>query len=229
MTALFSCESGFWNCLTGNGIPAEETRYFAEFDGFVSEGSFDILVISDSAYSVTVEADENLLRYIRTRVSGHRLIIDTGTRRCLRSDTPMLLTIRMPYVNCIELTGSGQITGDDFTAEVLRLKISGSGEIDMRGLDIGSLDALITGSGDMIFWGIADVTDFDITGSGRIDAYHLDADRCSASISGSGSMFVTVETLLRVIITGSGDVFYRGNCSVETTIEGSGSVINTNK
>jgi len=227
--ALYSCEGGFWNCLDGNGIPAEETRELSDFTGFVSEGAFDILVIPDSVYEIEIEADENLMRFIRTRVSGGKLVIDTGTRNCLRSRSPMLLTIRVPMLNYISLTGSGLITADDFSAERMRVEITGSGSIDMRGLDVGTLDALITGSGEMVFWGTASETDFDITGSGNIDAFELISGTCSASISGSGSMYVYVESRLNAYISGTGNIYYKGNPIVKANISGSGSVIPSNK
>jgi hypothetical protein len=226
---LASCESGYWNCLRGNGIAAEETRNLIPFTGVVSEGAFDILIIPDSVYTVKVEADENLIPYIRTRISSGKLIIDTGTRNCLKSDSPMLLTVRLPQVEYINLAGSGLISGDDISADDMRVEIMGSGRIDLRGLDVNILDGLITGSGDLIFWGSAEETDFDIAGSGNIDAYQLDSDKCIASISGSGSMYVSVESRLDVYISGSGSIYYKGNPVVTTNITGSGSVISTNK
>ena len=226
---LYSCEGGLWNCLRGNGIAAEETRELNSFTGFVSEGAFDIVVIPDSEYSIEIEADENLIPYIRTRVSGGKLVIDTGTRRCLQSDTPMFLTIRMPVVNYMNLTGSGQITGDDLSAEDLRVEINGSGRVDLRGLDVEFLDALITGSGDFVFWGAANETDLDITGSGNIDAFHLESVNCIASISGSGNIYVNVQSRLDAYISGSGSIFFKGNPTVNINISGSGSVIDSNK
>lgn len=226
---LYSCENGFWNCLRGNGIPAEETREPAYFNGIVSEGAFDVLVIPDSVYAVKIEADQNIIPYVRTRVSNNRLIIDTGTRKCLRSESPMLLTVRVPVVNFMSLTGSGQITGDDLSSDEMRVEITGSGRIDLRGLDVGFLDALITGSGEMIFWGTAENADIDISGSGNIDAFQLAADECIASISGSGSIYITVDSRLDAFISGSGNIFYKGTPVVFATITGSGKVINSNK
>lgn len=229
VATLYSCEGGLWNCLRGNGIAAEETREPGAFTGFVSEGAFDIAVIPDSVYTIKIEADQNIIPYIRTRVSGGKLIIDTGTRRCLQSETPFFLTIHMPEVNYMNLTGSGQITADDISAENLRVEINGSGKIDLRGLDVGFLDALITGSGDFVFWGTAIETDLDITGSGNIDAFLLDSDICTASISGSGSIYVNVASRLNAYISGSGSIFYKGNPTVSVNISGSGLVIDSNK
>lgn len=66
------------------------------------------------------------------------------------------------------LTGSGMITGDIITADELKVHLTGSGLIDLKGLKTGLLDALITGSGEMIFWGETVDADMDITGSGVV-------------------------------------------------------------
>ena len=183
----YACENS-WNCLRGNGVPGEETRDISGFTGVVSEGEYDILVVPDAEYSVMIEADENLIQYIRTRISGNSLIVDQGTRKCLRSDSPIRITVYMPVVEYLNLTGSGMITGDNIEGDELRVELTGSGQIDLRGLDVGLLDALITGSGEMIFWGIATDADLDITGSGEIKAFNLETVNCIANISGSGNM-----------------------------------------
>ena len=222
-----ACENS-WNCLRGNGVPGEETRTIEGFTGVVSEGEFDVFIIPDSEFAVKLEADENLIQYIRTRVSGNTLIVDQGTRKCLRSDNPIRITVFMPQVEYLNLTGSGMITGDNITSDELKVELTGSGVIDLRELEVGLLDALITGSGEMVFWGTATDTDLDITGSGEIKAFRLSSVNCIANISGSGNMEVTVEKQLTAYISGSGSIFYQGNPSVSANITGSGAVINSN-
>ena len=145
----------------------------------------------------------------------------------------------MPDVEYLNLTGSGMITGDNIEGEKLRVELTGSGLIDLRGLNLGLLDALITGSGEMIFWGNATDADLDITGSGMIKAFHLECSgmikafhlesvNCIANISGSGNMEINVEKQLNAFISGSGSIYYQGNPSVSTTITGSGAVISAN-
>jgi hypothetical protein len=223
----YGCESS-WNCLRGNGVAGEETRMVEGYTGVVSEGEFDVSIVPDSEFGVTIEADENLIQYIRTRLSGNSLIVDQGTRKCLRSDNPIRITVHMPDVTYLNLTGSGMITGDNIESDELRVELTGSGLIDLRGLDVGLLDALITGSGEMIFWGQANDADLDITGSGEIKAFHLESVNCIANISGSGNMQVRVEKLLTAYISGSGSIYYQGNPSVSANITGSGAVINSN-
>jgi hypothetical protein len=224
----YACENS-WSCLRGNGIPGEETRIISGFNGVVSEGDFDVFIVPDPDFAVKLEADENLIQYIRTRVSGNKLILDQGTRKCLRSDSPIMITVYMPEVAYLELTGSGIISGDNIEADELTVHLTGSGLIDLRELKAGLLDALITGSGEMIFWGETIDADLDITGSGMIRAFNLESFNCIANISGSGSMEIKVENQLTAYISGSGNIYYQGNPpSVSVKVTGSGAVIPTN-
>ena len=84
--SLIACENSGINCLRGNGIIEKETRDLEEYNGVVTEGEFEVFYIPDSSYSVIIETDQNLIQYIRTRISGTTLIVDNGTRKCLRSD-----------------------------------------------------------------------------------------------------------------------------------------------
>jgi len=223
----YACENS-WNCLRGNGVPGEEIRTITGFTGVVSEGEFDVFIVPDSNFSVKLEADENLIQYISTRTSGNTLIIDQGTRKCLRSDNPIRISVYMPDVEYLNLTGSGMIMGDNIEGEKLRVELTGSGLIDLRGLNLGLLDGLITGSGEMIFWGKTTDADLDITGSGMIKAFHLESVNCIANISGSGNMEINVEKQLNAFISGSGSIYYQGIPNVSTTITGSGAVISVN-
>lgn len=222
---LASCENAGWNCLRGNGIPSEETRTFAEFDGVVTEGEYDIIYIPDTVSSVTIKTDENLIPYIRTRVSGTTLIVDNGTRKCLRSELPIQVFVHAPEINLMSLVGSGLISAEAVYTDVLSLSIEGSGAIDITGIDVLDLSVLITGSGDVELWGSANYADYLITGSGNINAKNLISNECITEIEGSGNIWCNAVSRLRAIISGSGTIYYRGSPSVSTQISGSGSVI----
>ena len=222
---MVSCENSAWNCLRGNGIIEKETRDLQEYNGVVTEGEFEVYYVPDSVYQVILETDENLMPYIRTRVSGSTLIVDNGTRKCLRSEQPIRIYVHLPEINLMTLVGSGLISAEAVNASELTLSIEGSGVIDVAGINVLDLSVLITGSGDVKLYGETDNADYTITGSGTIDAKNVTADNCVAEISGSGSIYCNVVTRLNALISGSGSVFYRGTPSVSTQISGSGEVI----
>ena len=229
---LTSCESIFFSCLKGNGILEEEERPLGKFTGIISEGDYDVYIVIDSVSKVVIEADENLMPYIRTNIKNERLIIDNGTRKCLRNldNEPIRIYVHTPEIFNISLEGSGLIYSDYLIlVDYLRIELTGSGIVDLRDIDALEMDVSLTGSGDIELWGIAQVGDLNISGSGKIKALHLEQDDCSASISGSGDMYVFVYDFLDANITGSGNIFYRGNPRINVKISGSGSLIDNNK
>jgi hypothetical protein len=232
LVAMNSCEYGPFGCLRGNGVLIEETRTLNTFTGVISEGDFDITIMVDTVYQAVIEADENLMKYISTYIRGDNLVVDNSSRRCLRNSdgNPIYIELHVPFVDYLSLSGSGVIYCQDLLyVEYIRAELIGSGVIDLRDVDAISLDAILTGSGEIELWGICDEGDLNIAGSGVIKAFHLEQDICDANISGSGDMYVFVYDILDASISGSGNIFYKGNPRISTRITGSGSIINSNK
>lgn len=220
-----SCISPVTHCIRGNDDLASETRIPDEnFTGVIHQGSFRVYITQDTLDEIRVEAEENLLDYIITRIEGNDLILKYRDNRCIRENHPIRIYIKTVGLDRIKLSGSGRIECDNIVVEQFVAELTGSGDMEMD-VDASHIDASISGSGDIYFTGNAEETDFGITGSGKINAYSMPVDKCFATISGSGDMYLDVSELLDVKITGSGDVHYSGNPVVNTSITGSGSVI----
>nr|WP_319270658.1 head GIN domain-containing protein [uncultured Draconibacterium sp.] len=213
--------------IEGNGIQGTEARIVTEFKKVKSSGDFEVHITETSDHEVVISAEENLLQYIETYVSGETLHIDVKGIRNLRNRLPMEVFISTPTLEGIKQSGSGIITTDYFVSDKMDVILSGSGRI-VAAFEAEEVDALLSGSGTIEFSGFADDADFVISGSGNIDAHQLDLYNCTTSTSGSGDMFITVSRNLRSNISGSGNVFYYGNPGIETHISGSGSVISDN-
>jgi len=229
LISVYSCDEGLFNCIRGNGIVVTEDRELRDdIYGIISEGSCEIQVIIDSVQHIEVEWDENLMPYLSTRISGEKLIIDQGTRHCIRSNYPCRVYVYTPSIELVRLTGSGSVICDNLYTDDLKIELTGSGVVDMRNLDALTVDALITGSGEVVLEGIANQSDFTISGSGRFECFYLEQDICIATISGSGNMEVYADRLLDCVISGSGSIFYRGSPRIIAHISGTGSIIDSN-
>jgi len=211
----------------GNGIRESESRIVTSFEKVKSSGDFEVHITEAQSHDVLISAEENLLQYIETYVSGETLHIDVKGIRNLKNRLPMEVFISTPTLRGIKQSGSGIITTDYFVSNEMDVVLSGSGSI-VTAFEAEEVDALLSGSGTIEFSGFADDADFVISGSGTIDAHQLDLYNCTTSTSGSGYMYVTVSQHLRSNISGSGNVFYSGNPDIETHISGSGSVISEN-
>jgi len=228
-SAAFICLVYLTSCsdfhkIDGNGNVITENRYVTSFTEIRSEGSFEVYISYDTAISVKVEAESNLLPYIETEVSGSTLIAKVREHRNIDNNEPIKIFIKTPSLSGIDLSGSGTINCDSMNTTYLDLHLSGSGDMSVVSLS-HKIKAYIAGSGKINLSGSASETDFDIDGSGDIHSYNLLQDTCFADISGSGNIYVNVNKLLDVRITGSGEIHYLGSPSVNTYITGSGTVI----
>ena len=223
LTILTGCYD-YFACIEGNGKTVKETRYPGQFHAIHILGSFDVEIINDTFTEVIVQADENLIPNIITRVNSGILIVKTRDNTCFRDPEPVRVIVRTGYIDELNIYGSGDFYAGDIKASDLELNIYGSGDMDLT-IDVQSVDINIAGSGDVKLKGHTVNSDINITGSGNIRSFGLYQEKCFVDISGSGSVYVYVNKLLDVDISGSGSVFYKGDPVVYTDITGSGSVI----
>lgn len=227
--------------ISGNNQLTTETRQMFSFENIINQGSFNVYISHDTIYQVIVEAESNLIPYIRTRVNGNTLEIDT--KENLDNHNPMNIYVKTPELYSIELSGSGLMSVDSLNTSHLNVEISGSGNINgevvsnsVNAKISGSgnisleayttnIDTRISGSGNIDLNGETNTGTHTISGSGNINSYNFVQKDCSATISGSGNMYVNVTHNLNANISGSGSIFYIGSPQVTVKITGSGSVI----
>lgn len=66
----------------------------------------------------------------------------------------------------VDLSGSGSLDGRDFSADKVKVGVSGSGEVDIRAKEL--VEARLSGSGSLRYWGNPKVEE-RTSGSGRIE------------------------------------------------------------
>lgn len=227
LLALVSCR----DCVHGDGniITEDRANDVSDFDQIELNGSFDLELIQDSEYKVVIEGDEAILRLISSRVSNHRLVVETKSNKCFSSNGSILLRISAKDISKIILSGSGNVYCDSLTTNNLEVRISGSGDIRLTKLLANHIDAVIAGSGNINLNGACDNSFLNIDGSGDIRAFNLVQKNCDLQINGSGNIFTSFFEKLTGTINGSGNVMYKtANGQVNININGSGSVRNEN-
>src|SRR5512133_1825579 len=87
LLSLTSCER--WKCVEGSGNRLTETRNPGVFFGLESYNDCEINIVIDTTLSepvINIEADENVLPYIKTEIQSENLIITTQDKKCLETD-----------------------------------------------------------------------------------------------------------------------------------------------
>lgn len=174
--------------IEGSGRAGRAARAATPFVAIELEGPADLEVSVGPAESIEVEADDNLLDLITTDLDGGTLRI--GTRGSFRTRiTPVVrVTVR----------------------ELERLKLRGSGDARIAGVEAGRLDLVLEGSGDIEAEGRAETVSADLYGSGNIELGRLAAPAFEVSLYGTGDVRLHSTGTLSAAVYGTGRVEYSG-------------------
>ncbi|GEP96822.1 DUF2807 domain-containing protein [Chitinophaga cymbidii] len=213
--------------ITGSGGVKKETRDAGRpFDEIAVSGQYKVYVSQGSRQEVTVEAEENLLPYIETKIDGDELGIGTKRGYNIRPTKDVVVRITVVKLDAIAASGSsnffseGSIKGDD-----LEISLSGKSLAELS-LDYNKLEVNVSGDGKVKLNGRADKSEIAISGSADIAAADLKSRDVEIAISGNGNAHVQANGKLEVAISGSGKVKYRGSpSSVEQSVSGQGKIV----
>lgn len=196
------------------------------FTGVKVAGPDDVTIRQGDAFSISAKGPQNELEELEIKLDGSMLSI--GRKRegfsFSRHDSDgVLISITMPKLDTLRLTGSGSIDADTIEADAAKLDVTGSGDLKVGKLTANSADLGISGSGNIEIAGGAIATgDFGVTGSGDIDAAGLAAQTLDISITGSGDVDAQATTSADIKILGSGDATIGGGGKCSTRAMGSG-------
>ena len=211
--------------IQGNGIVGTEQRQVGSFSGIEIKGGIDVFVSQDAAPSLKIEGDQNLLQYIEVVKNGDVVQISTRRGYNLKPKTSLKVYASAPIFNKLLIMGGGDIKSQTkiTSPTSINAQISGSGDIQLD-VDAPVVNADISGSGDIILNGTTRDFKGSIRGSGDIKCFNLLSETSNVDIAGSGDAQVSASKQLIVDIKGAGDVKYKGTPSINQSIKGSGSV-----
>jgi Putative auto-transporter adhesin, head GIN domain len=218
-----------WNGekVKGNGIMKTESRSTAEYDEIKLQGFFDLDLISGKEGEIKVQAEENLLQYIKVEIEGNTLKIYQDKNKNLQSSRGCKILVTVPFekISALILSGSGDInTKNQIKTDKFEATLSGSGDINID-IDASEVEAKLSGSGGVKLRGKTNDLIARISGSGDINANELLSKNVDAAISGSGDIKVNCSENLEARVSGSGDIIYSGDPkSKDSKVSGSGSI-----
>lgn len=186
----------------GSGVTATEGRDLPPFTGVDLAGSNTVTVRLGTPQAVVVRADDNLISAVTTTVESGTLRI--GARGSYSTQNPMSVSVTVPSLTSVTLSGSGSITVE-VSGRKLAVSVPGSGTVRASGTVVQVIATL--------------------GGSGNLELRDLVARQATARIDGSGQIRVHATRSLVAAIAGSGVIRYSGNpSSVTSNVTGSGSV-----
>lgn len=209
----------------GSGHVISETRSVNGFDRVAIAGSGRLTIVQGTEESLTIQADDNLLPLIETKVSGGTLSI--GPREVnLQPSSPILYQLKLKNLRALQLSGSLHAQCDQLATDRLSVQVSGSGKVMIGKFEAKQLEGELSGSGEILVAGRVDEQKLAVSGSGHYEGAELASSVTDAQISGSGSLTVWARDSLSAQVSGSGHIGYYGGPKVGSRVSGSGGVRN---
>ncbi|TWR29056.1 DUF2807 domain-containing protein [Mucilaginibacter pallidiroseus] len=209
---LTSCKS---RCKKGSGNMVDNNRKVEEFDRLEVDGGYKVTLVQDSTNTVTVHADDNLMQYIQTGVSGSRLRIHNSKNLCSKSGIEVIVHFRklqdLKGAGAVEFTNNGVLNFGD-----LKIDLSGASKVD---LELKATNVFTKGSGatEIMLKGQAASHDVDLTGSGKLEALDFVVGKYQIETTGASNCRINVLSSLAVNTTGASEIEYRGTPSDVST------------
>jgi len=213
--------------IPGSGRITNETRDVYSYSQIVFSAPGELTIDQNGHEGLAIEADDNLLPYIHTRVQSDVLYIYIEPDLVeLYPSKPILYALSVDTLTRVTLNGSGIIRSDELIAPNLDFDLNGSGQILMAAVKSQTTTLVLDGSGEYRFNSL--MTDqFTVTldGSGDIAMEEVLVKSADLEIDGSGKLAMSdvIADTLSMNIDGSGDSALHGVVNHQTlSIHGSG-------
>jgi hypothetical protein len=177
--------------LKGSGNVIKEIREAESFNQINIDGIFNIHLSQGEKEAIEVEADDNLLKYVKTDIRNGVLSIDFTYSKGIQKSTKLNIYITLTDINQLELGGIGNVSClTDLHLNKLKLINSGIGAINLKGK--------------------ASEVYMKNSGIGKIKATEFEVAYLKVKASGIGTVRVNATKELSVSLSGVGSVFYSG-------------------
>ena len=213
--------------IKGNGKVSKITINTGEYDGVKCAGSMDYVLVTGTEGTITVEGEENLLKYITAEVKDNVLKVKVKKGFYLKSSKNKTLKITIPFkdISSVSLAGSGDLWNEDkIAANELKVALAGSGDLILD-VETTTVEGKIAGSGDLTLKGKTNNLVAKVAGSGDFHGFDLESNHTDVAVAGSGDAEVVSKESIKARVAGSGDIAYKGTPDKEDTkVSGSGNI-----
>ena len=220
-------DNGFIGPYTpGSGNVVTQTRELDDFQKIEVDYPAQVIVVQGDETSVKIEAEDNFIDGLQTRVQNETLRIfyrvEDGDR--VRPTKVVKVTVTVKELTDVNFGGAGDLTLEGIQSDELNLDVSGAGNLKLNDIDAKELSIDMSGAGNISASGEADALKMVISGFGNFNGKDLQVMTADVNLSGAGSATLWVEDRLEAGISGAGSINYYGSPEVTRRVSGVGSV-----
>lgn len=181
------------NIVNGSGNVITEASAVSGYTKIIFAVPGELTINQDGSEALSIEAEDNLLPYLRARVENSILYISVEPRATILQPTkPIRFNLSVKTLEALTLAGSGDIYAEKLESQRFALNLTGSGDITLGELAAqSSLVANLTGSGSLKMDSLSAASlTLTLSGSGNVDIADLQTANLTTALNGAGTFTV---------------------------------------
>jgi hypothetical protein len=200
-----------------------ENRAVSDFTGIDASGAFNITVVKGATESLTIEADDEVMQYVRSEVKNGVLRLYLEKNRIKHIKT-LKASVVMKDFDKVSLSGACKIiTNDTFIPVSFTGNCSGASDMVIN-LNAGQLTLKSGGTCNVDLTGSATDVIIDMSGASNLKAGNFTVRTATIKSAGSSSITINVTDTLNVNSSGASTVKYKGSPATDIKSSGASSV-----
>lgn len=231
LLAFFSLSlpsTGWAEQLKGSGKVQKEQRQITPFSKVSVSTAVELIVTQGPALpTLTVEAEDNILPYIETKIVDNtlKISINSKSNNSINPTQPMKVYITAIEVSEFKASSAAKIIGTNiWKANKLKIDASSAAQVNMD-VNAKELDIEASSASQAKIKGECANLEMDVTSAAKVDAEELTAKVGEIEVSSAGSANVKVTETISYDVSSAGKLTYKGNPQLgQTSVGKSGKV-----
>ncbi len=195
---------------SGSGNIVSEKRSVSNFTGLNVSNAFEVEVKIGAVTEVRVEADDNIMRYVRTEVSGNTLTIKVEDLHNI-NNVHLKAYVTMPVLSSIDASSAADVKVLDAIKGTGKLSFNASSAADIEAdVEAPEVEAEASSSGTVKITGKTKTYKAQASSGANIKTADLLSETTNVNVSSGADADVYASVSLTAEASSGGNVNYRG-------------------
>jgi hypothetical protein len=192
----------------GNKNVVRQERSVQDFTQLEIGGAFEVFYTQSEKTSLVVEADENLMDNIQTKVTENKLKISSDN---IKNAKVLKIYLSNPALEQIEISGAATLKSENtITGVSFSVDASGASRA-MLNIEVERLKTKASGAADLKLRGSATEHDVSASGAAVVQASGLETNITDATASGASRVSINATKEVNSSSSGAGNISVSGN------------------
>ncbi|MCC8174625.1 MAG: DUF2807 domain-containing protein [Odoribacter sp.] len=202
--------------IKGSGVVAKEERSVSSFNKLETSTAINVTLTKGNNIEVIVEADDNIVPYISTKVKREKLIIEIdGPNNGIDVKSPMKVYVTVPEITEVSAGSASSVKSDDlWVTSRLKLDVSSAAKVELE-VSVKELEVEVSSAAHLDLSGKAGNMDCEVSSTGKLNAETLEVNSAKVEASSMGSAKIWVTDNISYEVSSMGSLQVKGSPQVK--------------